>query len=54
MARAEQILMIDLDSKIPERFLDRLLAKDSLAPPSAPRRSRPSALGGFPRSMPKA
>ena len=58
MGRGDQILMVDLDSAIPDGFLETLLAsKKSYSPPSGGRRSRPSSLGTlghFPRSIPKA
>ena len=56
LGRADQILMVDLESRIPEAFLERLLGKGTAhEQPSGPRRSRPSALGHHhPRSIPKA
>jgi len=58
MGRGDQVLMVDLESTIPDGFLDTLLAsKKSYSPPSGGRRSRPSSLRGlghFPRSIPKA
>jgi len=59
LGRGEQVLMVDLDSAIPDAFLDRLLApRRSGSPPSSSgRRSRPSSLGmlgRLPRVTPKA
>ncbi len=58
MGCGDQILMVDLESAIPDGFLETLLAsKKSLFPSSGGRRSRPSSLGSlghFPRSIPKA
>lgn len=58
LGRGEQVLMVDLDSAIPDAFLDRILApRRSVAPASGGRRSRPSSLGVLgrsPRPTPKA
>ena len=54
MGCGDQILMVDLESAIPDGFLETLLASKKS---SGGRRSRPSSLGSlghFPRSIPKA
>ena len=60
MGRDDQTLMVDLDSMIPDGFLDKILGssrRSSHAPASGGRRSRPSSLSLLarpPRAIPKA
>lgn len=58
MGRDDQTLMVDVDSTIPDGFLETLLgSRKSLTPASSGRRSRPSSLnvlGRSPRMIPKA
>jgi hypothetical protein len=54
MARGDQVLMIDLEARIPEGYAARILGVTLVPPESGVARSASSALGSFPRAMPKA